>query len=155
MEWRCIHTVPGGDSCRHLERSLRHSGETVVWRLQGKWPEPPSTVIAAVCTLAGAGAAALSAKRAAKQVPPWTVRDGDRDGSVGKPAQASGRGATMAADVLPAGLDSAPHLDAKDLMAIDKQLNRAEKKFNAPKEVIIKDVIEMLQELSDKGFIEE
>ena len=29
------------------------------------------------------------------------------------------------------------------------------KKFNAPKEVIMKDVIEMLQELSDKGFIEE
>ncbi len=29
------------------------------------------------------------------------------------------------------------------------------KKFSAPKEVIMKDVIEMLQELSDKGFIEE
>jgi hypothetical protein len=29
------------------------------------------------------------------------------------------------------------------------------KKFNAPKEIIMKDVIEMLQELSDKGFIEE
>lgn len=28
-------------------------------------------------------------------------------------------------------------------------------KFNAPKEVIMKDVINMLQELSDKGFIEE
>ena len=29
------------------------------------------------------------------------------------------------------------------------------KKFNAPKEVIMGDVINMLQELSDKGFIEE
>ena len=29
------------------------------------------------------------------------------------------------------------------------------KKFNAPKEVIVDDVINMLQELSDKGFIEE
>ena len=29
------------------------------------------------------------------------------------------------------------------------------KKFNAPKETIMKDVILMLQELSDKGFIEE
>ena len=29
------------------------------------------------------------------------------------------------------------------------------KKFNAPKEVIMNDVIEMLQQLSDKGFIQE
>ena len=29
------------------------------------------------------------------------------------------------------------------------------KKFNAPEETILSDVIEMLQNLSDKGFIEE
>ena len=35
---------------------------------------------------------------------------------------------------------------------ISEQLS---KKFNAPRETIIEDVIVMLQELSDKGFIEE
>ena len=35
---------------------------------------------------------------------------------------------------------------------ISKQLS---KKFNAPEDVILKDVKEMLQDLSDKGFIEE
>ena len=35
---------------------------------------------------------------------------------------------------------------------ISEQLS---KKFNAPRETITKDVIVMLQELSDKGFIEE
>ena len=29
------------------------------------------------------------------------------------------------------------------------------KKFNAPKDIILKDVTDMLQDLSDKGFIEE
>ena len=44
-------------------------------------------------------------------------------------------------------------IDGKITVAeISKNLS---KKFNAPEEVIMKDVIEMLQELSDKGFIEE
>ena len=33
--------------------------------------------------------------------------------------------------------------------------NKLSEKFKAPAEVIMKDVINMLQELSDKGFIEE
>lgn len=33
--------------------------------------------------------------------------------------------------------------------------NKLSEKFKAPTEVIMKDVINMLQELSDKGFIEE
>ena len=33
--------------------------------------------------------------------------------------------------------------------------NELSKKFNAPLETILADVIEMLQDLSDKGFIEE
>tara|TARA_Y100000766_G_scaffold266148_1_gene260250 strand:+ start:218 stop:505 length:288 start_codon:yes stop_codon:yes gene_type:complete len=38
------------------------------------------------------------------------------------------------------------------VIQISEQLS---KKFNAPRETITKDVIVMLQELSDKGFIEE
>tara|TARA_B100001057_G_C22157228_1_gene684290 strand:+ start:230 stop:523 length:294 start_codon:yes stop_codon:yes gene_type:complete len=40
----------------------------------------------------------------------------------------------------------------KDVKKITNQLS---KKFNAPEETILKDIIEMLQSLSDKGFIEE
>ena len=40
-------------------------------------------------------------------------------------------------------------------VSVDAISTDLSKKFNAPKEVIMKDVIEMLQELSDKGFIEE
>ncbi|MFL2660758.1 MAG: pyrroloquinoline quinone biosynthesis peptide chaperone PqqD [Alphaproteobacteria bacterium] len=38
---------------------------------------------------------------------------------------------------------------------VDEISNKLSEKFKAPKEVIVKDVINMLQELSDKGFIEE
>ena len=40
----------------------------------------------------------------------------------------------------------------KEVKDIAKELA---KKFNAPEETILADVIEMLQDLSDKGFIEE
>ena len=39
--------------------------------------------------------------------------------------------------------------------SVDEISNKLSEKFKAPKEVIVKDVINMLQELSDKGFIEE
>ena len=53
------------------------------------------------------------------------------------------------------------HVAVEILKLVDGKVSVGEistdlsKKFNAPKEVIMKDVIEMLQELSDKGFIEE
>ena len=40
----------------------------------------------------------------------------------------------------------------REVNDIAKELS---KKFNAPQETILADVIEMLQDLSDKGFIEE
>ena len=40
-------------------------------------------------------------------------------------------------------------------ISVSQISNELSNKFNAPHEVIMKDVIEMLQELSDKGFIEE
>ena len=40
----------------------------------------------------------------------------------------------------------------KSVRIISKELS---KKFSAPEDVILKDVKEMLQDLSDKGFIEE
>jgi len=40
----------------------------------------------------------------------------------------------------------------KSVRIISKELS---KKFNAPEDVILKDVKEMLQDLSDKGFIED
>ncbi|PPR42730.1 MAG: Coenzyme PQQ synthesis protein D, partial [Alphaproteobacteria bacterium MarineAlpha8_Bin1] len=40
----------------------------------------------------------------------------------------------------------------KSVRVISKELS---KKFNAPEDVILTDVKEMLQNLSDKGFIEE
>ena len=40
----------------------------------------------------------------------------------------------------------------REVKDIAKELS---KKFNAPEETILADVIEMLQDLSDKGFIEE
>ena len=40
----------------------------------------------------------------------------------------------------------------EDLQKLTEELS---KKFNAPLETILADVIEMLQDLSDKGFIEE